>query len=642
MTATIPSNGVPCLSHGRCGFDTGWHYADSDAAVRCARLAREWTKASSALGDGVHAITVGRDGDSKRSSERLDTLTLGEQEMYDGLRRAALASMPFLSHILFTLKPMAIREEATVIPSGEHAGELFWQDRAAVDKHWRLMINFDWIAYEYEKSFERFGGEIRKSIDKDNAAQEKAAAAAAAAGNSVTAQAARAAIVKYSDEDIAEGAQMLTTFMLSKVLLHEAGHAMYDNFDSDLDPSLLNMAEDAVINNSLRRIGLTSAEQKNLPNSNIHGAFIEDAVFGGSIKCSDPSHSWVHTTASGVKESRCDFDQSIAHYYACLQAQRQDNPNQGSEESSSGVSARSGQSAQKGGQGQSGESSHAGDQGTPGCGRATAEKFKDDPLGQGGVSDETKEVSKSVTAAAIEAWANENPTKAAGIGLGSNSMARRWARHRRAPDGVRWEAELNSCLYRTVKSVTTTKRTYQKPDRRTLGMSGGTIRRGSTRGDAPAMVSVIDTSASMSDHDLFAAVNSTGNVMRRLGVTEMKALAVDAACQQLPTRITKLEDLRGIIKGGGGTDMAPGIRAASASGADVAVVFTDAEVPWGALQTRPRDISPSMKVVVAVISKDADTAKPLRERIPSWMSSVTISTDLIGQADGKSSGPYLG
>lgn len=577
----------------------------------------------------------------------LRELTLGEREVLEALRGTALRMMPFYSHMLFKVKMVAVDEDPEVGPDGE----LHYATRAAITPNWTMMLNFDWIRHEYDKAYETWGEPIRKSLRESKEAD--------VANN-------------FTEEDVREGTSLMAALSLSKVILHELGHAMYDSWDlprtQGYNAELLNMAEDAVINAPLRLLGLSTEERNNLSNSDFGGAFLKNAIYGGSIQCDDPDHSWHYQLPDGSTESRCNYDQTTRHYYELLlkQQQQQQQKQQSSgggegEDSASGQPNQGQGKGSSGGQqddnarGASGGQQSDGDDGSPssggagpgdggddhGCGRSAAEKYSDDPMAQDGVSESTREVSKDVTAAEIERWASENPDAARSIGFGTGSMARQWAQHRRRNDGIKWNQMINRAVHKTARSLRVERRTYSKANRRAQG-GLGTIRRGTKPGPAPRFGAAIDTSGSMGGLELFAAYNSVNSALKRAGLSHMEAFAVDSEAKSRAVKIKKADDLAPILVGGGGTNMCAGIDAANNNGFDACAVFTDGIVDWSDMPKRPERI-PNMEVIVAVIGSGKRDLDARAAQVPSWMQVAKVDTDLLqhnNSAD--SSGPFLG
>jgi len=185
----------------------------------------------------------------------------------------------------------------------------------------------------------------------------------------------------------------------------------------------------------------------------------------------------------------------------------------------------------------------------------------------------------------------------------------RWADAELAGPTVAWRQVLGGAIRRAVAF----KRgmvdfSYDRPGRRRVrGVLTPAMRR-----PVPTVAVVVDTSGSMGQDDLDAALAEVKGIARSVGVRgqQLRVLAVDAAVQA----VTPLRDAsRVVLKGGGGTDMRVGITAAEALRPipDAVVVLTDGYTPWPAARGRCR-------LVCAVIAADAPTGTP------EWATTVHI------------------
>lgn len=153
--------------------------------------------------------------------------------------------------------------------------------------------------------------------------------------------------------------------------------------------------------------------------------------------------------------------------------------------------------------------------------------------------------------------------------------------------------------------------TYRRPSRRTPAL-GGRVVLPSLRRPLPRVAIVVDTSGSMGDDDLAAALAEVRGVLREVGVggNRVAVLACDADVQAV-ARVTAVDQVE--LAGGGGTDMTVGIRTALAAPEppSIVVVLTDGYTPWP-----PEPVS--CRVIVALIGQDAPEPPPWAEtvRIP--------------------------
>ncbi|MFF4097034.1 VWA-like domain-containing protein [Streptomyces sp. NPDC001834] len=152
--------------------------------------------------------------------------------------------------------------------------------------------------------------------------------------------------------------------------------------------------------------------------------------------------------------------------------------------------------------------------------------------------------------------------------------------------------------------------TYRRPSRRSAALPGVVLP--SLRRPLPRVAVVIDTSGSMGDEELGAALGEVTGVLREVGVrgNRVTVLACDADVQAV-SRVTSAEQVA--LGGGGGTDMRVGIAAALAARdrPNIVVVLTDGFTPW------PYE-APSCRLIAALIGADA----PLP---PQWVETVRVT-----------------
>lgn len=152
--------------------------------------------------------------------------------------------------------------------------------------------------------------------------------------------------------------------------------------------------------------------------------------------------------------------------------------------------------------------------------------------------------------------------------------------------------------------------TYRRPSRRTPAL-GGRVVLPSLRRPLPRVAIVIDTSGSMGEDELAAALGEVTGVLREVGVrgNRVAVLACDADVHTV-ARVTSTDQVT--LAGGGGTDMRVGIRAALAAPdrPNIVVVLTDGYTPWP-------DETPSCRLIAALIG--ADAPQP-----PGWVETVRV------------------
>lgn len=183
----------------------------------------------------------------------------------------------------------------------------------------------------------------------------------------------------------------------------------------------------------------------------------------------------------------------------------------------------------------------------------------------------------------------------------------RWAAAQLAPAVVPWPKVLRAAVRRAVEDQAgQVHHSWRRPNRRApKGLLLPTLRAPKITVDL-----IIDTSASMGDDDLAAALSETRGVLRRTGA-KVRVLCCDAA-SSIPRAVLSIGDVT--LTGGGGTDLRVGIDAALAARprADVIVVFTDGGTPW------PDHRLPIPLIVALIGTHAADTA-------PAWAKTVRVT-----------------
>lgn len=186
----------------------------------------------------------------------------------------------------------------------------------------------------------------------------------------------------------------------------------------------------------------------------------------------------------------------------------------------------------------------------------------------------------------------------------------RWASGVLAAPTVPWDRVLRAAVRRAVANrAGRVDYTYNRPSRRRLPK----IIKPAMR--APAVIAsiVVDTSGSMGQDDLDAALSEVTGVLRSSGVARehVRLLSCDAAATT-SRRIRSVASFQ--LTGGGGTDMRVGIAAAedATPSPHVVIVLTDGDTPWPDQPTRSR-------LICAVINDRPPT------RTPPWASTVHIT-----------------
>jgi predicted metal-dependent peptidase len=152
--------------------------------------------------------------------------------------------------------------------------------------------------------------------------------------------------------------------------------------------------------------------------------------------------------------------------------------------------------------------------------------------------------------------------------------------------------------------------TYRRPSRRGAALPGVVLP--TLRQPVPRVAIVVDTSGSMGDDDLAAAMGEIAGVLRAVGIggNRVAVLACDADVQAV-RRVTTVDQVE--LAGGGGTDLRIGIEAAlrGPRPPQIVVVLTDGETPWP-------DTAPAGSRIIAALVGSAPSAPP------SWIESVYV------------------
>jgi predicted metal-dependent peptidase len=130
---------------------------------------------------------------------------------------------------------------------------------------------------------------------------------------------------------------------------------------------------------------------------------------------------------------------------------------------------------------------------------------------------------------------------------------------------------------------------------------------------------VIDTSGSVSDGELGAALAETAGVIRAAGGRKVTVYSCDSAVQTVQ-QVASVREI--VLAGGGGTDLRQGMRRALAArpAPDVLVVLTDGGTGWP--QTQPQ-----VPVIVGLFGPEPfldDEGRWRPARPPEWARAVRI------------------
>jgi predicted metal-dependent peptidase len=188
----------------------------------------------------------------------------------------------------------------------------------------------------------------------------------------------------------------------------------------------------------------------------------------------------------------------------------------------------------------------------------------------------------------------------------------RWAEAVLHPK-VNWRTLLAAELRRAVAEVAgAVDYSYRRPSRRSA--VAGPVVLPALRRPVPEVAVVCDTSGSMTEDLLAAALAEVEGLLRSLGLArQVRVLACDTAVAPAQ-RVSSARQVQ--LVGGGGTDMGAGIAAAVAlrPRPAVTVVLTDGYTPW------PPAAPKGTRVVVGLLGQGAPAAPP-------WARAVRVDLD---------------
>ncbi len=187
--------------------------------------------------------------------------------------------------------------------------------------------------------------------------------------------------------------------------------------------------------------------------------------------------------------------------------------------------------------------------------------------------------------------------------------ALRWAEQILEPAGD-WRKALAAELRRAVSDAAgAVDYSYRRPSRR--ASVAGSVVLPALRRPVPQIAVVCDTSGSMSEDLLAAALAEVDGLLRAVGVTrQLRVLACDTAVGPA-RRVSSARQVE--LVGGGGTDMGAGSEAAGQlrPRPSITVVLTDGFTPW------PDEPPRGMRVVVGLLGDDAPDA-------PDWARAIRV------------------
>jgi predicted metal-dependent peptidase len=150
---------------------------------------------------------------------------------------------------------------------------------------------------------------------------------------------------------------------------------------------------------------------------------------------------------------------------------------------------------------------------------------------------------------------------------------------------------------------------YHRPSRRSAALRGVILP--SLRRPVPRVAIVVDTSGSMREKDLAAALAEVAGVLRVVGVGGNRTMVISCdAAVHVARAVYTAGEVR--LAGGGGTDLRVGITEALREKPHVVIVLTDGYTPW------PDVPLEATRVIAALIG--TDPPEP-----PAWITSVHAS-----------------
>lgn len=215
----------------------------------------------------------------------------------------------------------------------------------------------------------------------------------------------------------------------------------------------------------------------------------------------------------------------------------------------------------------------------PGCGSGAGSGTIDGEIDSSPADDGFPSGLDSTAAAVRRRLVAKEVISRPGSGAGRGDApagVRRWAAQVLAPPVVPWSRVLSASVRRAVEDrAGRVNYSYRRPSRRRVP---GLILPGMVEPKLAVSV-VVDTSGSMSEDDLSAAMSETCGVLRSVGVQSIRFVTCDAATT-VPVDVA--DPRRVELIGGGGTDMRVGIEAVEAArpAPDVVIVMTDGDTPW--------------------------------------------------------------
>lgn len=279
------------------------------------------------------------------------------------------------------------------------------------------------------------------------------------------------------------------------------------------------------------------------------------------------------------------------------------------------------QGQQPGQQGQSGGQPQPG-QGNGGCGGAAGRGLEGE-WEQAAGKEADAQGKRGKSGAEIRAQAKAALDRAAEKMTGKGDVSAFLDRTVKAIFGepqIEWHRHLRAELHRAADSTRgDTATTYRRPNMLSASIAPGFAI--PAWEEYPVRLSIlIDTSGSMSDREISAALTETRAVIRDLGVRVRVASAETDLCRASIVETERVSDVRMI--GGGGTDMGgalvslAGVPWSDGSGDDIVLLFTDGITGW----CRDQPSAARYIIVIITATGQPDAAWP----VPAWATALYI------------------
>jgi predicted metal-dependent peptidase len=311
-------------------------------------------------------------------------------------------------------------------------------------------------------------------------------------------------------------------------------------------------------------------------------------------------------------------------YFAQLRQKQQGQQGQQGQGNGEGQSSQQGAEAQGQGQsqGQGQGQGQGGKGGQPGKGRSCGsgatgvrEAWEDaPPSDDAGAQGEGSApgLNEAEATAVIRGTAEAVKKHAAEHGRGSVAGWEGWAAETLAPPTVPWQRVLAGAVRAAVRHAAgAVDYTYSRPSRRSSAVASVVLP--SLHRPIPEVALVLDTSGSMGDADVAAALAEINGVCKVVGAP-VRAVTCDMVVHT-DAAVQRAEQVK--VKGRGGTDMRVGFRRILAERrkkpCNVIICLTDGDTPWPSRAEVPADV----KVIVVMIGKFSRNA-----HAPSWMTTV--------------------